>query len=184
MFVHGGLAVLDSGCPRATQRPGRRRHGGPAPATRETNEPPRAAGLPGAAELMGAPCRSGMGVKLPGPLRGDGLGNHRVHDILLACGPPCSGAAIDIVLEGYDVPAAPKSSVASLMGDPDAVVIVGRSEGRLVPCMGPRRRGPGRELGGNTDTTIAVISTFISSISLAGVVVTLFLESRQLWSSR
>jgi hypothetical protein len=35
---------------------------------------------------MGAPGRSSIGVKLPGPLRGDGLGNHRVHDILLACG--------------------------------------------------------------------------------------------------
>jgi hypothetical protein len=69
---------------------------------------------------MGAPCRSGMGVKLPGPLRGDGRGNHRVHDILLAYGPPCSGTAIDIVLEGYDSPAAPNASVASLMGDPNA----------------------------------------------------------------
>lgn len=34
------------------------------------------------------------------------------------------------------------------------------------------------------DTTIAVISTLISSISLAGVVVTLFLESRQLRTSQ
>jgi hypothetical protein len=60
---------------------------------------------------MGAPCRSGMGVKLPGPLRGDGFGDHRVHDILLARGLPRSGAVIDIVLEGYDNPAAPKGSV-------------------------------------------------------------------------
>ena len=34
------------------------------------------------------------------------------------------------------------------------------------------------------DTTIAIISTLISSISLAGVVVTLFLESRQLRTSQ
>ena len=91
-----------SGCPRATQRPGGRH----APAAREAEESPHAADLPGAAELMGAPCRGGMGVKLPGPLRGDGFGDHRVHDILLACGPPCSGAAIEILLEGYDSPAA------------------------------------------------------------------------------
>jgi hypothetical protein len=69
---------------------------------------------------MAVPCRSGMGVKFPGPLRGDGFGDHRVHDILLACGPPRSGAAIDIVLKGYDSPAAPNSSVASLMGDTNA----------------------------------------------------------------
>jgi hypothetical protein len=67
---------------------------------------------------MGAPCRSGMGVKLPGPLRGDGFGENRVHDILLACGPPCSGAAIHIVLKGYDSLAASNSSVTSLMGGP------------------------------------------------------------------
>jgi len=76
--------LIGSGCPRATQRPGRRLHGRPAPAERDADEPPRAAALPGAAELMGVSCRSGMGVKLPGPLRGDGLGNHRVHDH-----PPC-----------------------------------------------------------------------------------------------
>jgi hypothetical protein len=27
-----------------------------------------------------------MGVKPPDPFRDDGLGNHRMHDILLACG--------------------------------------------------------------------------------------------------
>jgi hypothetical protein len=86
LFVDGGLPVLDSGCPRATQPPGRWQHGRHAPATREADEPPRAADLPGAAKLMGAPGRSSMGVKLPGPFGGDGLGNHRVHDILLACG--------------------------------------------------------------------------------------------------
>jgi len=69
---------------------------------------------------MGAAGRRGIGVKLPGPLRGDGFGDYRVHDILLACGPPCSGAAIAIVLKGYDSPAVPKSSVASLIGDPNA----------------------------------------------------------------
>jgi hypothetical protein len=67
---------------------------------------------------MDAPCRSGLGMKLPGPLRGDGFGDHRLHDILLACGPPCSGAVIDIVFEGYDSSAAANSSVASLMGNP------------------------------------------------------------------
>jgi len=113
LFVHGGLPVLDSGCPRATQRPGRWRDGRHAPATREAEEPPRAADLPGAAELMGAPGRSGIGVKFPGPLRGDGFGDHRVHDILLACGPPCSGAAINIFPKGYDSLAAPNSSAAS-----------------------------------------------------------------------
>lgn len=113
----GGLPVLGSGCLRATQRPGRRRHGRRSLATREADEPPRAADLPGAAELISEPRRSGMGVKLPGPFRGDGLGNHRVHDILLACGPPCSGAAMDIVLEAYDSPAAPKSPVDSRIGD-------------------------------------------------------------------
>jgi len=58
-----------------------------------------------------------MGVKLPSPFRGDGLGNRRVHDILLACGPPCSGTVIDIVLKGYDSPAAPNSSADSRIGD-------------------------------------------------------------------
>ena len=67
---------------------------------------------------MGAPGRSSIGVKLPGPLRGDSLGNHRVHDILLACGTTLFGRCIDIVLQGYDGLAAPNSSIASLMGDP------------------------------------------------------------------
>ena len=107
----GGLPVQGSGCLRATQRPRRWQLGRHSPATREADEPPRAADLPGAAELIGAPRRSRMGVKLPGPFRGDGLGNHRVHDILLACDPPRSSAAIDILLEGYDSPAAPKPTV-------------------------------------------------------------------------
>ena len=67
---------------------------------------------------MGAPGCNGMGVKLPGPFRGDGLGNHRVHDILLAYGTTLFGRCIDIVLEGYDGLAAPNSSVASLRGGP------------------------------------------------------------------
>jgi hypothetical protein len=136
--------LIGSGCPRATQRPDRWPHGRPAPATREADEPPRGADLPGAAELMGAPCRSGMGVKLPGPLRGDGRGNHRVHDILLACGPPCSGAAIDIVLEGYDSPAAPNASVASLLGD-QTLTQNGSPDGDDRPAStGQRRSPPGR----------------------------------------
>ena len=44
---------VDSRCPRTTQPPGRWRHGRHAPATRESGEPPRAADLPGAAELTG-----------------------------------------------------------------------------------------------------------------------------------
>jgi hypothetical protein len=36
--------------------------------------------------MPGAPCRSGTGVQLTGPFRGDGLGNDRMHDVLLACG--------------------------------------------------------------------------------------------------
>jgi hypothetical protein len=64
----------------------------------------------GAAKVAGVPCRSGIGVKLPDPFHGDGLHNHRMHDILLACAPPCSGAVIDIVLDGYDSLAAPISS--------------------------------------------------------------------------
>jgi hypothetical protein len=67
---------------------------------------------------MGAPCRSGMGVKVPGPLRGDGFGDHRVHDILLRANHPVRGAAIEIVFEGYDSLAA-YSSVTSLMSDPN-----------------------------------------------------------------
>ena len=67
---------------------------------------------------MGAPARSSVGLKLPGPLRGDGLGNHRVHDILLADGTTLFGCCIDIVLKGYDGLAAPNSSVAALLGDP------------------------------------------------------------------
>ena len=113
----GGLPVLDSGRLRATQRPGRWRRGRHSLATREADEPPGAADLPGAAQLIDVPRCSGMGAKLPGPFRGDGLGNHRVHDILLACGPPCSDAAIDIVLEGYDSSAAPNSSVDPRIGD-------------------------------------------------------------------
>jgi hypothetical protein len=118
--LYGGLPVLDSGCPRATQPPCRWQHGRHAPATREADEPPRAAHLPGAAELMCAPGRSSMGVKLPGPLRDYGLGNHRVHDILLACGTTLFGRCIDIVFQGYDGLAEPNSPVASLMGDPNA----------------------------------------------------------------
>lgn len=41
---------------------------------------------------MGAPGRRSIGVKLPGPFRGDGLGNHRVNDVLLACGTTLFGA--------------------------------------------------------------------------------------------
>src|SRR5690348_918138 len=55
-----------------------------------------------------------MSLKLPGSFRGDGLANHRMHDILLACGTTLFGALIDIVLEGYDSLAAPNSSVRSL----------------------------------------------------------------------
>jgi hypothetical protein len=49
-------------------------------------EPPGAAAVPGAAQVPGVPCRSGTGVKLTGSFRGDGLGNDRMHDMLLACG--------------------------------------------------------------------------------------------------
>jgi hypothetical protein len=80
---------------------------------REAEEPPGAADLPAAAELMGAPGASSMGVKLPDPLRGDRLGHHRVHDILLACGTTLFGRCIAVVLEGYDGPAAPDSSIAA-----------------------------------------------------------------------
>src|SRR5215472_16052197 len=69
--------------------------------------------MPGTAEVAGEPCHSGMGLQLPGPFRGDGLGNHRMHDILLACGTTLFGAVIDIVLQGYDSLAASNSSVRS-----------------------------------------------------------------------
>jgi hypothetical protein len=59
--------------------------------------------------MAGEPCRSGMGMEFPGPVRGDGLGNHRMHDILLACGTTLFDAVIDIVLEGYDSLAASNS---------------------------------------------------------------------------
>src|SRR5215470_15993767 len=58
-----------------------------------------------------------MGAKLPGPFRGDGLGNHRVHDILLASDRPVRTLPFDIVLEGYDSSAAPNSSVDPRIGD-------------------------------------------------------------------
>jgi hypothetical protein len=135
LFVHDRFAGGDSGCPRAAQWRGRWQ-GRRAPAMREAGEPPGAAAVPGAAEVAGAPCRSGMGVKLPGPFRGDGLGNHRMHDILLACGPPCSGAVIDIVLERYDSLAAPNSSVRSLGMPP----LVRKADGHVV--RGPPRCPP------------------------------------------
>jgi hypothetical protein len=113
-LAHDRFAVRGSGWPRAAPWLGRWQQGWPVAATREGGEPPRAAAVPGAAQVAGTPCRCGMGVQLLGAFRGDGLGNHRMHDILLAGGPPCSGAVIDIVLEGYDSPAPPNSSVRSL----------------------------------------------------------------------
>jgi hypothetical protein len=66
-------------------------------------EPPRAAAVPGTAEVAGALGRSGIGLKLPGPFRGDGLGNHRMHDILLTCGTTCSGLSLTLSLRGTTV---------------------------------------------------------------------------------
>jgi hypothetical protein len=82
------------------------------PGTGDGDEQPRVSGPPGAAKLAGAARGSRVGLNLPGPIRGDGLGNHRVHDILLGCGPPFRRRVVDIVLWGYDSFAAQKSSVA------------------------------------------------------------------------
>ena len=86
--------------------------------------------MPGTAEIAGEPLRSGMGMEFPGPVRGDGLGNHRMHDILLACGTTLFGAVIDIVLEGYESLAASRiwkiSSTGALIrrcGDRPALII-------------------------------------------------------------
>ena len=88
--------------------------------------------------MAGEPCRSGMGVEFPGPFRGDGLGNHRMHDILLACGTSLFGAVFDIVLGGYDSLAASNSSVRSLGMPP-----LGRkAEGPRHVGHGPPRRLP------------------------------------------
>src|SRR5215467_4918509 len=108
-----GSPERDLGCPRAAQSRVRWQQGRRTAVLREAGKPPGAAAVPGAAEMAGAHCRGGMGVQLPGPFRGNGLGDYRMHDILLACGPPCSGAVIDIVLEGYDNLAAPDSSACS-----------------------------------------------------------------------
>lgn len=104
----------DSGRPRAAEWPGGWQRGRRAPVMRQAGESPCAAAMPGATEVAGAPYRSGMGLKLPGSFRGDGLGNHWMHDILLACGTTLFGALMDIVLEGYDSLAASNSSVRSL----------------------------------------------------------------------
>jgi len=61
------------------------------PETGDARQQPRLSGPPGAAELAGAACCLGIGPNFPGPIRGDGLGNQRVHDILLGCGPPFEG---------------------------------------------------------------------------------------------
>jgi hypothetical protein len=92
-----------SGCPWSAQRPLRRPGSRRAPGTRGAHEQPRAAGMPGAAELAGAPCISRMGPDVPGPFRDDGLGNHRMHDIPLGYGPPCSGAVVTLSSGGLTV---------------------------------------------------------------------------------
>ena len=107
---HALRAAWVSGWPRAAQRRAGEGEGRAAAGTPDGQERPPA---PGPAELAGLPCRSRKGAEFPGPFRSDGLGNHRMHDILLAREPPFPGAAIDIVLEGYDSSPAPNSSASS-----------------------------------------------------------------------
>ena len=77
--------------PRTMQLLRRGQHNRDAPSARDPHQQPRAPGLAGAAEPVGTPRRDRSGPQFPDPFRGDGLGNHRMHDVLLACGPPCSG---------------------------------------------------------------------------------------------
>jgi hypothetical protein len=88
-------------------KPGVRPRGRGGPGTQDAYEQPDAPGPPGAAQPAGAPRRSRVGLELPDPFRGDGLASHRMHDILLAGGPPSSDAVIDIVPRGYDSLAVP-----------------------------------------------------------------------------
>jgi hypothetical protein len=67
-------------------------------------ERPPTPGVPGAAELAGAPRRRRMSPEFPGPFRSDSLSNHRMHDILLACGPPCRARSLTLSLRGTTVP--------------------------------------------------------------------------------
>ena len=98
---HGLRAAWVSGWPRAAQRPTGEREGRAAAGTPDGQERPPA---PGAAELAGLPCRSRTGAEFPGPFRSDGLGNHRVHDILLARGPPFRALLLTLSLRGTTVP--------------------------------------------------------------------------------
>lgn len=82
-FVHGDFAAGGriSGRPWVAPRPGCWQKGQPAPGTGDACEQPAAPGLLGAAELAAAPCRSRVGLNVPGPFHGDGLGNHRMHHV-------------------------------------------------------------------------------------------------------
>jgi hypothetical protein len=53
-----------------------------------------------------------MGLEFLSPFLGDGLDNQRVHEILLAYGPPCPGAVFTIVFGGSDSSAMPNSPAA------------------------------------------------------------------------
>jgi len=104
-----GRQMSVSSWPWASQRPAGEPGDQAAAGAPDHERPP----APGAAKLAGSPCRSRTGPVFPGPFRSDGLGNHRMHDILLTRGLPSPGAVIDIVLEGYDSSAAPNSSAIS-----------------------------------------------------------------------
>jgi hypothetical protein len=97
-----GLQMSVSSWPWAWQRPAGEPGDQAAAGAPDHERPPP----PGAAKLAGSPCRSRTGPVFPGPFRSDGLGNDRMHDLLLTRGLPSPGAVIDIVLEGYDSSAA------------------------------------------------------------------------------
>ena len=95
--------LRSSGRPWAAQRLGRRPGGLAVPGTGDSDEQPRVPSPPGAAELAGAANGGSVVPKLPDPIRGDGLGNHRVHDILLGCRPPFEGVQFTLFSRGTTV---------------------------------------------------------------------------------
>jgi hypothetical protein len=68
--------------------------------------------MPGAAEQAGPARRDRIGLELPRLVCCDGLGNYRMHDILLAARTTLSGRFMNIVLQGYDSSTEPDSSAA------------------------------------------------------------------------